>query len=175
MVIKILIPQQKHQTFWFSVFPLVLVQLCCLSFFPPFPFLSCCLFYLVSLPLTFSNVKILSDGLFERLRDRLDVDCSERQRKHESILHQRRSWSTSAAKPSKHVVDIACRLVVPHPADHSRVLNFVFQVHPKSDALLSQIKVFLLVIRTKSISGRNYWWLYLHSSRYFDINFFFHK
>ena len=100
----------------------------------------------VSLPLTFSNVKILSDGLFERLRDRLDVDRSERQRKHDSILHQRRSWSTSAAKPSKHVVDIACRLVVPHSANHSRVLNFVFQVHPKSDALSSQIKAFSLVI-----------------------------
>ena len=35
----------------------------------------------VSLPLAFSNVKVRSDGLFERLRDRLDVDRSERQRK----------------------------------------------------------------------------------------------
>ena len=134
-------PQQKQQTFMFLCFftrSCATVSFVFLSSFFPFILL---LVLSVPLSLTFSNVKVRSDGLFERLRDRLDVD----------VLNVGESGADSApakelvdfhSRAAKHCVDIACSLVVSHPADHSRVLNFVFQVHPKSDALSSQIKAF---------------------------------
>ena len=143
VVCKILIQQQKQQTLKFlcSFF----THSCAIMLFVflfPF-FLSVLLLILsVSLPITFSNVKNTVWWSLWATAGEIGRWRSERQRKRESVLHQRRSWSASAAKPSKHCVGIAQSSRCSSPSKPQTCSKLCFSGWSKSDALSSQIKSF---------------------------------